>query len=82
MSVSNASLESVKRYVIGSVVPIAAGALATYLASKRVLNVYGISNGEAVTLITGGLTFVVTASASWLTTHHIFKGTYTKPPVV
>lgn len=70
------NLEAIKQFLVGTVLPPVAGALATWLASTPVLAVFHITANAAAAEITQLAVFGVTAGLSWLTAHHILLGHY------
>jgi len=69
--------EQLKQFLVGTIVPPIAGALATWLASTPVLAVFHITTNAAATEVTQVLVFAVVAGLSWLTAHHVLSGHYT-----
>jgi hypothetical protein len=68
--------EAIKQFLITTVIPPIAGAGAAWLASKGVLNIFGISTTNATTDIDELGVFIAVTGAGWFSTHHILSGTY------
>lgn len=68
--------ETVKQFIVGTIIPPIAGALATWLASTQVFSVFHITANAASAAIVQVLVFGVVTGIAWLTSHHILKGTY------
>lgn len=71
--------EAIKQFLVGTVIPAIAGAGAAWLASKGVLNVFGISSATATTDLDELGVFVIVTGSGWLTSHHILLGKYSPP---
>ena len=70
------SASQIKQFLLGTVVPPIAGALATWIVGSGVLAVFKISSSDIAYEITQIATFGVISGLTWLTNHHILKGTY------
>ena len=69
--------EAIKQFLISTVIPPIAGALATWLASTQVFAIFHLTQSVAAAEITEGLVFLVVTGIAWLATHHILLGHYT-----
>lgn len=65
------SLDQIKTFIVGTIVPPIAGALATWLVGTHVLNLFNISTSEVAYEVTQIATFGVVTGLTWLTNHHI-----------
>ena len=68
--------EQLRQFIVGTVIPPIAGALATWLASTQVFSVFHITANAAAAEITQVLVFGVVTGLTWLTGHHILAATY------
>ncbi len=68
--------EQIKQFLAGTVVPLATGAIVTWLAGTKVLSVFGITGDVAAAAISQVLVFAVSAGIGLLVTHHILAGHY------
>ncbi len=70
-----------KQFILGTIVPPLAGALATWIVGTGVLAVFKVSSSEVAYEVTQIVTFGVVTAIAWLTSHHILTGSYT-PAVI
>lgn len=75
------SVDQLKQFLVGTIVPPIAGVLATWLVGTHVLDLFRISSSEVAYEITQILTFGVVTGIAWLTSHHILSGSYTPAAV-
>jgi hypothetical protein len=68
--------EAIKQFIVGTVIPPIAGALATWLASTQVFAVFHITANAAAAEITQALVFGVVTGIAYLVNHHILAGHY------
>jgi hypothetical protein len=70
------TVEQIKQFLIGSVVPVIAGSLATWVTGTKVLAIFGITKEAAAAAIVQVLVFGITAGLTFLVSHHILLGHY------
>ena len=61
----------IKAFIVGHVIPVIAGALATWLTSSQVLNIFHFTNNQVAAAISQVLVFAVTTVLAAFTSHHI-----------
>lgn len=73
----------IKQFLVGTVLPPLAGALATWIVGTGVLAIFHVSTSEVAYEVTQIATFGVVTGIAWLTSHHILTGSYepNTPPV-
>lgn len=71
------SAETIKQFIVGTVIPPIAGILATWITSTQVLSIFHITQSAAAAEITQVLVFGVVTGLTWLTQHHVLAGHYT-----
>ncbi len=69
--------EQLRQFIVGTIIPPIAGALATWLASTQVFAVFHITANAAAAEITQVLVFGVVTGIAYLVNHHILSGHYT-----
>lgn len=76
------TVSQIKQYLTLTVLPVAAGILATFLTTKvHFLAEFHITKSNLAGELTQLGTFGIGAGLAWLSQHHILKGSY-KPPVM
>jgi hypothetical protein len=65
------TVDQIKTFIVGTIIPPIAGALATWLIGTHVLAIFNISSSEIAYEVTQIGTFGVVTGLTWLTNHHI-----------
>lgn len=71
--------EQIRQFLVGTVVPPIAGAVATWLVGTQVFSVFHITANAAAAEITQVLVFAVVTGIGYLTSHHILSGHWAPP---
>ena len=67
------TIAQIRTFIVGTIIPPIAGALATWIVSTHVLALFAISSGQVAYAITQIATFGVVTGLAWLTSHHILS---------
>ena len=75
------SVAQIKTFIVGTIIPPLAGALATWIVGTHVLAIFAISSSQIAYEVTQIATFGVVTGLTWLTNHHILlaSSAATKP---
>ena len=65
----------IRTFIVGTIIPPIAGALATWIIGTHVLALFAISSSQIAYAITQIITFGVVTGLTWLTNHHILLAT-------